>query len=66
MKELKIKIDETEITKLMKVFGTSDENEAVKLAIDLALKKQAYDQILALRGNVSWEGNLDEMREQRI
>lgn len=66
MKELKIDINDEDIVELMKVFKTSDEIEAVKMAISEAIKKQSYSQILALKGNVAWEGNLDEMREQRI
>ena len=42
------------------------ENEAVKKAIKEVLKKNIYENILSLKGNVNWDGNLDEMRQQRI
>ena len=66
MKELKINFDENEIAKLKEIFKTDDENQAVKMAINEILKKDIYDNILALKGNVTWEGNLEEMRTQRI
>ena len=66
MKELKILLENHELENLKSVFNTSNETDAVKAAIQNILKKQAYDQILSLRGNVKWEGNLDEMRETAI
>jgi Arc/MetJ family transcription regulator len=66
VKSLKIDVNDNDINELMKVFKTDSESEAVKMAINKAIKKQLYGQILALNGNVKWEGNLDEMREQRI
>ena len=66
MKELKVNINDEDMDELMKVFKTTDEVEAIKMAINEAIKKQAYSRILALKGNATWEGNLEEMREQRI
>ena len=63
MKEVKLNLDEEEIEILKKVFHTSDEIEAIKLAIHDAIKKKSYTNILELKGNVVWEGNLDDMRE---
>lgn len=66
MKELKIDISEDELSKLKNFYNTDDEKEAVKKAINEILLNQNYDQLLALKGNVAWEGNLDEMRENRL
>ena len=66
MKELKVNINDEDIFELKKIFKTEDEDEAVKMAIGEVLKKQTYERILSLNGNVKWEGSLDEMREQRI
>lgn len=66
MKELKINFEETDINELKKLFKTEDENEAIKKAIKEVLKKNVYENILSLRGNVNWDGNLDEMRQQRV
>jgi hypothetical protein len=65
LKELKLNVNEGDILELMKMYNTNDENEAVKMAIMEVIKKQSYKQIMSLNGNVVWEGNLDEMREQR-
>jgi hypothetical protein len=66
LKELKLNINEDDILELMKMYKTNDESEAVKMAIIEVIKKQSYERILALNGNVVWEGNLDETRKQRI
>ena len=66
MKEYKISLNDEEIIELKKIFQTDNVDEAVRMAIDQVLKKQIYDQLLALKGNVKWEGNLEEMREPRI
>ena len=66
LKELKLNFEETEINELKKLFKTEDENEAVRKAIKEVLKKSVYENILSLKGNVNWEGNLDEMRQQRV
>jgi len=66
MKEYKIILNDEEIIELKKMFQTDNVDEAVRMAIDQVLKKQIYDQLLALKGNVKWEGNLEEMRETRI
>jgi hypothetical protein len=66
MKELKIDFEETDIIELKRLFNTEDENEAVRKAIKEILKKNVYENILSLKGNVNWEGDLDEMRQQRL
>jgi hypothetical protein len=65
MKELRILIQDDEVIELMKMFKTSDEIEAVKMAVGEVLKKQNYNRILALNGTISWEGDLEELREKR-
>ena len=66
MKEFKISLNDEEIMELKKMFHTDNADEAVRMAIDQVIKKQTYDQLLALKGNVKWEGNLEDMRESRI
>ena len=66
MKEFKISLNDEEIIELKKMFQTESVDEAVRKAIDQVIKKQTYDQLLALKGNVKWEGNLEDMRESRI
>lgn len=66
MKEYKISLNDEEIIELKKMFQTDNVDEAVRMAIDQVIKKQTYDQLLALKGNIKWEGNLEEIRESRI
>ena len=66
MRELKINVNDDDIAELLKVYKTNDEVEAIKMAINEAIKKQAYSCILALKGKVEWEGSLEEMRAPRI
>ncbi len=66
MKEYKISLNDEEIIELKKMFQTDNIDEAVRMAIDQVIKKQTYDQLLALKGNIKWEGNLEEIREPRI
>ena len=66
MKEFKISLNDEEIIELKKMFRTDNADQAVRMAIDQVVKKQTYDQLLALKGNIKWEGNLEEMREPRI
>ena len=66
LKELNLNFEETEINELKKLFKTEDDNEAVRKAIKEVLKKSVYQNILSLKGNVNWDGNLDEMRQQRV
>lgn len=66
LKELKINFEEADINELKILFKTEDENEAVRKATKEILKKSVYENILSLKGNVNWDGNLDEMRQQRV
>ncbi|HEX3048212.1 MAG TPA: hypothetical protein VHY08_25895 [Bacillota bacterium] len=65
MRELIVNISDEDIAELMKMFKTNDEHEAVRMAVNEVIKKQQYSRILALNGQVPWEGNLDVMREPR-
>lgn len=65
MKEIKISINDEDVIELKKVFKTDNDEEAVRMAVNEAIKKQSYNRILALKGKVEWDGNLDEMRESR-
>ncbi len=53
MKELKIDFEETDILELKRLFKTEDENEAVGKAIKEIFKKNVYENILSLKGNVN-------------
>ena len=46
--------------------GTVIEDEAIRSAIHHFSNKRTYSDLLEFEGKVQWEGNLDEMREERV
>jgi hypothetical protein len=65
-KQISVSLDENDLEKLKEWFHVSSEDEAVRSAISHVLNKKAYNELLELEGTISWEGNLDEMREERV
>jgi Arc/MetJ family transcription regulator len=59
---LKIKIKKNLMKEAMHATGLKTEKETIECALEslVALKRQGETR--ALRGNIRWEGNLDEMR----
>jgi Arc/MetJ family transcription regulator len=59
---LKIKIKKSLIKEAMQAAGAKTEKETIVLSLKsmVALKRQGQARLL--RGNIRWEGNLDEMR----
>jgi len=49
----------------MKQFGCKTKRQLVDLAPHELLRAAKRKEILKLRGNVQWEGNLDELRSAR-
>jgi Arc/MetJ-type ribon-helix-helix transcriptional regulator len=66
MKEINISLDESDLEKLMEWFHSSSEDEAVRSAISHLLNKKVYSDLLEFEGKIQWEGNLEEMREERL
>ncbi|GGE00152.1 type II toxin-antitoxin system VapB family antitoxin [Paenibacillus nasutitermitis] len=66
MKTISITLDEGELQKLKEWFHSASDDEAVRSAISHVLNQMTYSALLELEGKVSWEGNLDEMREESI
>ena len=50
----------------MRVFKCKTKKELVHLALKELLKKEKRKEILKLQGMGQWEGNLDEMRGDRV
>jgi len=50
----------------MRVFKCKTKKELVHLALQELLKKEKRKEILKLQGMGQWEGNLDEMRGDRV
>ncbi len=65
-KQISVSLEENDLVKLKEWFHATSEDEAIRSAISHVLNKKAYNELLAFEGNVRWEGNLEEMREDRI
>lgn len=65
MKQINVSLNENDLEKLMEWFQSSSEDEAVRSAISHLLNKKAYSNLLEFEGKIKWEGDLDEMREDR-
>ncbi|OXS61679.1 hypothetical protein B1A99_03425 [Cohnella sp. CIP 111063] len=66
MKEIFVSLDENDLERLKGWFHSTSENEAVRSAIAYLLNNKVYRDLLELEGKIQWEGNLDEMREERL
>ena len=65
-KQINISLEENDLEKLKEWFHATSEDEAVRSTISHVLNKKAFNELLAFEGNVTWEGNLGDMREDRI
>ena len=61
-----VDIDERLVERAMSLTGLKTKTELVNYALSELIRKNEQKQMLNLRGNVSWVGNLDEMREKRF
>ncbi|MCY7351552.1 MAG: type II toxin-antitoxin system VapB family antitoxin [Cytophagaceae bacterium] len=57
-----IEIDEQLLTQAQALTQAKSKDEVVNLALQTLIQALHRQQMLNLRGNVQWEGNLDEMR----
>ena len=57
-----IDIDDKLIDEVMKITKLNTKKDAVNYALDEVIKMEKRRSILALKGKITWEGNLDEMR----
>ena len=61
-----IDIDDALMNAAMKAGGFTTKKETVEEALRLLARRNAYEGVRALRGTVKWEGNLNEMRQDRV
>jgi hypothetical protein len=66
MKEIQISLDEHDLERLKEWFHSSSEDEAIRSAIACVLNKKVYRDLLEFEGKIQWEGNLDELGEDRL
>ena len=59
-----IVIDDKLMSEALKVTGLKTKKEAVELGLKMLVRLNQQQALRKLRGNLKWEGNLDEMRGQ--
>ena len=57
-----IEIDEQLLTQAQALTQAKSKEEVIDLALQRLIQTLRRQQMLHLRGNVQWDGNLDEMR----
>ncbi|MDT0594416.1 type II toxin-antitoxin system VapB family antitoxin [Glaciecola petra] len=57
-----IVIDDELMAQALKATGLSTKKDVVEQGLKLLVQRKRQQSIRALRGNISWEGDLDEMR----
>ena len=65
MKRTNIVIDDELIKDCMKATGIKTQRALIDYALRELLRHEAQTKILKLKGNVDWEGNLNEWRRGR-
>ena len=66
MARTNIELDDRLVNEGLKVFKCKSKRELVHLALKELLKSAKRKEILKLRGQVQWEGDLDELRRSRL
>lgn len=61
-----IELDDQLMQESMRASGTSTKRAAVEAALHLLVRTNAQGGIRALRGTVAWEGDLDQLRRNRV
>ncbi len=57
-----IEVDEAAIAEIIRISEANNQRQAIENAMRKYLRYLAKLDLLALKGKVKWEGNLDEMR----
>lgn len=60
-----IVIDDQLMAEALKASGYKTKKEAVEQGLKLLVRLKKQQEIRKLRGNVKWEGDLDEMRSSQ-
>lgn len=60
-----IEIDDAVLSEAQRLSGTKTKRETVDYALREVIARQKRLDFLKLRGEIDWEGDLDEMREGR-
>lgn len=65
MKRTNIVLDDTLVENCIKATGIKTQKALIDHALHELLRHENQAKILELKGNVHWEGNLDEWRRER-
>ena len=60
-----IVIDDNLMNDAMKLTGITTKREAVELGLKTLIRLKKQESIKKFRGNLKWEGDLDEMRGRK-
>jgi Arc/MetJ family transcription regulator len=60
--KIDVLIDEKLLAEAIKVTGLKTKKEVIELGLQTLIKLKQQEKIKAYRGNLQWEGNLDEIR----
>jgi Arc/MetJ family transcription regulator len=66
MARTNIELDDRLVAAGMRVFKCKSKRELVHLALRELLKAAKRQEILKLRGQIKWEGDLQELRRSRV
>ena len=66
MKRMTIVIDQELLAEAMRVTGLKSKSAVVAAGLTRLVRKSRCEGLMALRGKVQWEGDLDEMRRSRV
>lgn len=66
MSRTNIYLDDSLVSKGLRMTGLRTKRELVDLALRELVRKENQKTILSLEGTIRWEGNLDEMRQSRF
>ncbi|MDH4027693.1 MAG: type II toxin-antitoxin system VapB family antitoxin [Nitrospirota bacterium] len=65
MARIIIDIEDSVMKKAQEINGLNNKSEVVKYAIEKLVRQKEIEHILSLKGQIKWEGNLEEMRKGR-
>ncbi len=60
-----IVIDDKLMNDVLKLTGVKTKREAVELGLKTLIKLKKQENLRRFRGKLHWEGNLDEMRQDK-
>lgn len=66
MKRTNVVLDEALIGKGMRLTGIKTQKDLIDYALRELVRRKEQKRILSLKGKISWEGDLDQMRESRF